>query len=205
MKLVLHKFVCFSPVNLSLFNFKIQSGMLRGLGKNSSSPVLSSAQVAPLNSRYRLFYPNITQDLKQNKPKIELISPNCFLFYYPMWLLRLFVISYSLLDSSTISNKPETWTLSWILPCPTYIQGVTKHCRCYLLTSFLNSHCCPDWCGSVDWASSYKWKRCRFNSRSGHMHGLVACQVRSWGHVRGNWLMFLSLSFSLPSPLSKDK
>ena len=34
----------------------------------------------------------------------------------------------------------------------------------------------------------------------------VAGQIPSWGCVRGNHtLMFLSLSFSLPSPLSKNK
>ena len=35
---------------------------------------------------------------------------------------------------------------------------------------------------------------------------LVAGQVPSWGHARGNHaLMFFSLSFSLPSLLSKNK
>ena len=37
-------------------------------------------------------------------------------------------------------------------------------------------------------------------------HAWVAGQVSSWGRMRGNYtLMFLSLSFSLPSPLSKNK
>ena len=37
-------------------------------------------------------------------------------------------------------------------------------------------------------------------------HAWVVGQVPSWGHARGNHtLMFLSLSFSLPSPLSKNK
>ena len=37
-------------------------------------------------------------------------------------------------------------------------------------------------------------------------HAWVAGQVPSWGHARGDYtLMFLSLSFSLPSPLSKNK
>ena len=36
-------------------------------------------------------------------------------------------------------------------------------------------------------------------------HAWIAGQVPSGGHVRGNHtLMFLSLSFSLPSPLSKN-
>ena len=37
-------------------------------------------------------------------------------------------------------------------------------------------------------------------------HAWVAGQVPSWGCVKGNHtLMFLSLSFALPSPLSKNK
>ena len=37
-------------------------------------------------------------------------------------------------------------------------------------------------------------------------HAWVAGQVSSGVHVRGNYtLMFLSLSFSFPSPLSKNK
>ena len=37
-------------------------------------------------------------------------------------------------------------------------------------------------------------------------HAWVVGQVPNGGHVRGNHtLMFLSLSFSLPSPLSKNK
>ena len=33
---------------------------------------------------------------------------------------------------------------------------------------------CPDWCGSVGWASSLKPKGHQFNSQSGHMSGLQA-------------------------------
>ena len=37
-------------------------------------------------------------------------------------------------------------------------------------------------------------------------HACVVGQVPSWGHMRGNHtLMFLSLSFSLLSPLSKNE
>ena len=44
----------------------------------------------------------------------------------------------------------------------------------------------------------------QFNSQSGHMPG-VADQVSSWGRAKGNHTsMFLSLSFSLPSLLSKN-
>ena len=48
------------------------------------------------------------------------------------------------------------------------------------------------------------WKGCRFNSQSGHMPGYGL--VPSRGHGRGNHtLMFLSLSFTLPSPLSENE
>ena len=36
-------------------------------------------------------------------------------------------------------------------------------------------------------------------------HAWVVGQAPSWGHVRSNHLMFLSVSFSLPAPLSKNK
>ena len=36
-------------------------------------------------------------------------------------------------------------------------------------------------------------------------HACVAGQVPGWGHARGSPSVFLSLSFSLPSPLSKNK
>ena len=52
-----------------------------------------------------------------------------------------------------------------------------------------------NWCGSVGWVLSCKLKGRQFNSQSGHMPGL---QTKSQ-------LMFLSLSFSLSSPRSKNK
>ena len=62
----------------------------------------------------------------------------------------------------------------------------------------------PDCCGSMGWASSRKTKGCRFNSWSGHTPRLWAqSPVRAC--VRGNQSMFLSLSFSLPALLSKNK
>ena len=61
------------------------------------------------------------------------------------------------------------------------------------------------WCGSVDWAPACKPKGCQFNSQSGHMPGLWT-RSPVGGHIRGNHtLMFFFLSFSLPSPLSKNK
>ena len=36
-------------------------------------------------------------------------------------------------------------------------------------------------------------------------HAWAVGQVPSWGRARSNWSMFLSLSFSLPSPFSKNK
>ena len=69
---------------------------------------------------------------------------------------------------------------------------------------------CPDQCGSVGWALPHKPKDRWFNSQSGHTPGLWARSL-----VGGVWeetdqcfshtftLMFLSLSFSFPSLLSK--
>ena len=62
----------------------------------------------------------------------------------------------------------------------------------------------PDWWGSVGQASSRKAKGLQFDSQSGHMPGLwVWALVRV--HTKGSQSMFLSLSFSLPSLLSKNK
>ena len=57
---------------------------------------------------------------------------------------------------------------------------------------------CSGWCGSVGWVLACELKGHQFNSQSGHMQ------------VPGVWeathtLVFLSLSFSLSSPLSKSK
>ena len=60
------------------------------------------------------------------------------------------------------------------------------------------------WCGSVDWAPACEPKVCWFNSHSGHMPGLQA-RSPSGSVLRGNRLMFLSLSFSLLSPPYKNK
>ena len=68
----------------------------------------------------------------------------------------------------------------------------------------------PDWCGSIGWASFCKAKSCQFDCRSGHMPGLwVWSQSGYIGEATNRCFsltsMFLSLSFSLPSPLSKNK
>ena len=72
----------------------------------------------------------------------------------------------------------------------------------------LTMGCGPDRRGSVGWVSSHKTKGRRFNSWSGHTPGLQARPLA--GGVRettypyiSHTSMFLSLSFSLPSPLSK--
>ena len=62
----------------------------------------------------------------------------------------------------------------------------------------------PDWCGSGGWTLSHKLKGHWFNFQSGHIPGLWG-QVPIWRHARGNLLIFLYLSFSLLSPLSKNK
>ena len=59
-----------------------------------------------------------------------------------------------------------------------------------------------DWCGSVGWTLSCKLKSDQFDSQSGYMPRLWVKSPVGW-HLRGNHtLMFLSLSFSLPSSLS---
>ena len=67
-----------------------------------------------------------------------------------------------------------------------------------------------DWCGSVVWVLSHRLKDHWFNSWSGYMPGLQARSLVGCVQEATNWCfshtsMFLSLSFSLPSPLSKNK
>ena len=63
---------------------------------------------------------------------------------------------------------------------------------------------CPDWSGSGGWVLSCKPKGHKFNSHSGHIPGLQVQflgQSVEWEVM--NTSMFLSLSFSLPSPSLK--
>ena len=62
----------------------------------------------------------------------------------------------------------------------------------------------PGWCGSVDCLKACNPKGHWFDSQS-RAHAWVAGQVPSRGRTRGNHtLLFLSLSFSIPSPHSMD-
>ena len=58
----------------------------------------------------------------------------------------------------------------------------------------------------IEHQPAYEPKGRRFDSQSGHIPGLQARLPVGGVRKRGNHtLMFLSLSFSLPSPLSKNK
>ena len=74
----------------------------------------------------------------------------------------------------------------------------------------------PGWCGSVDWALACEPKGLEFDSQSGHMPGFQARppvggmweatnQREANNQCISHTWMFFSLSFSLPSPLSKNK
>ena len=67
-----------------------------------------------------------------------------------------------------------------------------------------NIKCCPGWCSSgIECGLRTKGSQVRFPAGA---HAWVAGQVPTRGHMRGNHtLIFLSLSFSLPSSLSKNK
>ena len=65
----------------------------------------------------------------------------------------------------------------------------------------LKSETVLGWCGSVGWVPACKPKGHWLDSQSGHRPGIPGA-----GHMRGHsTLMFLSLSSSLPSRLSKNK
>ena len=90
--------------------------------------------------------------------------------------------------------QPLLFLLSW-----TAQAAISKWHR---LGSLNNRHLYPGW-GGAQWTEYWtKWSLVRFPVTA---HAWVVGQVPSWGHARGNHtLMFLS-SFSLPSPLSKNK
>ena len=63
----------------------------------------------------------------------------------------------------------------------------------------------PGWCGSVDWVLANPALKGSLVGFPVWAHAWVEGQIPSRGHSRGNHtLVFLSLSFSLPSPLSKN-
>ena len=68
----------------------------------------------------------------------------------------------------------------------------------------LESFFSPGWCSSVDWVPACKPKGHQFYSWSGHMPGLQArSPVEGVWEATTHWC--ISLSFSFPSPLSKNK
>ena len=73
-----------------------------------------------------------------------------------------------------------------------------------LNVSFKKWYFCSGWYGSMDGALACESEGCGFDSQSRHIPGL---QARSpvGGVQEATTLMLLSLSFSVPSPLSKNK
>ena len=70
---------------------------------------------------------------------------------------------------------------------------------------------CPDWCGSVAWASFRKAKGHRFSFRSGHMPGLWVqsrfgvCESQPTNVSLSHWSFSPSLSLSPPHSLNINK
>ena len=69
---------------------------------------------------------------------------------------------------------------------------------------------CPGWCSSVDWVLACEPKGHWFDSQLGHMPGFWPRFPVGGMREATNWcilhtLVFLSLFFSLPSPLSENK
>ena len=84
------------------------------------------------------------------------------------------------------------------------------HCSILNLCCLELAHNCPGWGGSVDWVLVCEPKGHQFDLQSGHMLGLWArSPVGDIREATSQCLsytsMFLSLSLSLPSLLSKNK
>ena len=109
-----------------------------------------------------------------------------------------------LLSPCPIYDKHHCSTVQWVsfnsFYCISYLS--VHHSIFY----FLKFAFCPGWCNSVDWIECWPWTKGSPVWFPVRAHAWAVGHVPSWGHVRDNHtLMFLSLSFSLPSPLSKNK
>ena len=89
-------------------------------------------------------------------------------------------------------------------PAQLFAAAMTSTCCSLCLAKSHSS--CPDWCGSVGWASSHRPKGQWFDSRSGHMPGLWArSPVGSTQEATTHQCFSPSLSPSLPLFLKINK
>ena len=112
-----------------------------------------------------------------------------------------------------VPQQPCTYLIGWfavqlVWPITSISFQHNYYLGCTMATK--NLEICSDWCGSVGWASSGKLKSHWFDSWSGHMPGLLTRSPAGGVQEAADrcfppTLMFLSFSFSLPSPLSKNK
>ena len=92
-----------------------------------------------------------------------------------------------------------------------HIRQQQKICMiCVLIDIIKRTQDCPDQCGSVGWALSYKEKGCRFDSWSRHMperwvRSPIGVRTRCNRSMFFLILTFLSLSHSLPISLKINK
>ena len=130
------------------------------------------------------------------------LSSKLNLYYrFLLVILQMFSERYSVEQTQVIYFK---WIIVWL--CSYFKNNHQVQLRNQPLHSKVNVIILiiPNWCGSVDWVPACEPKGCWFDSQSGHMPELQARSLVEG--TRGNHtLMFLSLSFSLPSPVSKNK
>ena len=123
------------------------------------------------------------------KIALQWIFANKFLFeYFFSILLAIFLAgNYWITCNSMVNLFLQGWTI------------IYSHHMLHFKTEKLAL------AGVAQWVECSNSKDCQFKSQS-RAHVWVAGQVPSRGSTRGNYtLMFLSLSFSLPSPFSKNK
>ena len=146
---------------------------------NSLSPCILLSPLVSLQkacTKYHLYNAFPTRKLHQNGRNLTKVP--AFLFSFSFLFFFLLVIQF----------------ISLLVH---YILLVVK------AIAHLKMHPSPGWCGSVDWAPACEQKGHQFDSQSGHMPGL---QARSpVGGAREAPHADVSLPFSLPSPLSKNK
>ena len=125
------------------------------------------------------------------------------------WFLYLFLwrLDLPVLQLKFFQGRPNH-CFGWHLLCVCVCVCVNAHVELFPVIWFVNwhskIHASPGWCGSVDWEADCEAEGRWFDSRSGHMPGLRARSPVGCAR-KATTLMFVSLSFSFPSPLSKHK
>ena len=115
--------------------------------------------------------------------------------------------THKLIIRALLHDSPQLWLFlggAVLSASPTAFSLMTSNCSLSQVILYRRkTESWLVWLSGLSVGLQTKGSPVRFPVRA---HAWVAGLVPSWGHMRGNHtLMFLSLSFSFPAPLSKNK